>query len=710
MPRSQKSAKKNTTLMDIYTKLQPHEQQILQLKGLLYRTASKTEFLNYVKSTSLRTDEDRMFQHPAMNIVLKKLHKLKLLDGDNNCLPAVLHFATKQALSGPNKEMNLKLLQHMSALTYKPRYAEDYYALADVRAFHLAVYMNNDKVFSELDFGETFWGAMFHLHNLYYSARFDKVWLQSRTPLIKTLLCFCKLSVYFEARKTIPDDFQDWLDFYPEISQHKLPGFLQYYKHQIDIHLGFFAAIAKDIKTATAVSPYLYASQGAWYFFNGKLDEAIASYETALKGFRKLFNKRSWFFEDMHAWIYLLSLIVKKYKLPTVAKIIMPKTRDGYANDQYLCLLKALLALAQNRREDAVTTVQQVQHYMSYSHAPFDLLDVGFLPCTAYWISSSDIDMGAKNISELFDRYQSLSPLVAYMLASYLSTQTDYVDIATNYINASPFKACKFIDLITVKEEWQYQLDQLTSLISKEAPREKASAKRRMIWLIDPDRLHIEVLEQKVNTKGEWTAGRAIALKRLHSHDAKLDYLTKQDWQAVEGLDVDYYGWYRSEEFSWKQEVTLPALIGHPCLFRRDNPELHLELVRAENELNIEADAGGYRLELSHHADSVGVTLEQESMHRYRVIAFSQDDVALSRLIGPKGLTVPEHAKESIMQLLQNPSTNIRISSELQGANLPTIEADAKCCAQLIPMNDGIKLNVWTRPFSSRPLLSSRRW
>ena len=75
----------------------------------------------------------------------------------------------------------------------------------------------------------------------------------------------------------------------------------------------------------------------------------------------------------------------------------------------------------------------------------------------------------------------------------------------------------------------------------------------------------MEALEQ--SSKGEdWTAGRAISLKRLHEESETLDWLTEQDRSVLATLR-----WSRS----WNGTTceadpyrALPALAGHPNLLR----------------------------------------------------------------------------------------------------------------------------------------------
>ena len=85
-------------------------------------------------------------------------------------------------------------------------------------------------------------------------------------------------------------------------------------------------------------------------------------------------------------------------------------------------------------------------------------------------------------------------------------------------------------------------------------------AKKRIAWLVDTERFRVEALEQ--SSKGEdWTAGRAISLKRLHEESETLDWLTEQDRSVLATLR-----WSRS----WNGTTceadpyrALPALAGH---------------------------------------------------------------------------------------------------------------------------------------------------
>ena len=168
---------------------------------------------------------------------------------------------------------------------------------------------------------------------------------------------------------------------------------------------------------------------------------------------------------------------------------------------------------------------------------------------------------------------------------------------------------------------------------------------------------------------------------------------------ALSGLRREVYGWYNQENFYWNTSETLKALIGHPLVFDMRNLITPIELVAESLELQVETKKDGYHLSMAHHRDTPGIVLEQETHNRYRVIDFSEEAVKISQIISEKGLTVPAGAKDALTHIVTKAKLNIRIHSELEDDTLPTRPGSTTCCVQLLPLGNGLKINLWMKPF-----------
>ena len=171
---------------------------------------------------------------------------------------------------------------------------------------------------------------------------------------------------------------------------------------------------------------------------------------------------------------------------------------------------------------------------------------------------------------------------------------------------------------------------------------------------------------------------------------------------AIKGVRLKSRWFYAAGEFGWNLKQTLPALIGHPLVFHARNRHINLELVKGELELQVEKVADGYHLSLAKHSSEPCIFLEQETSNRYRVIDFTDDYVAISQIISARGMFAPFVAKDKIVEIICNAKSNINISSDIDDDNIPEVAGDVTCWVHLLPINDGIKLNIWIRPFGDK--------
>ncbi len=295
-----------------------------------------------------------------------------------------------------------------------------------------------------------------------------------------------------------------------------------------------------------------------------------------------------------------------------------------------------------------------------------------------------------------------------YILATHLSAEILFAvekkQIYQDFLNTSPLGKFRFLELIRVKSEWECVLDKLNNVLIPTASGGKGEENfletKRLTWLVDPEHLNIEIVEQKQKAKVVWSKGKPISLKRLYHGELKPDYLTDQDKLALRGLYVETHGWYNQENFSWNFSTTLPALIGSPNVCHLENRNIPLELIKGEAELNIEEVKNGYRFSLSHYAVRPTVILEKEKQDRYKVINYTEKMVTISNILPEDGLTVPTAAKDQVLNLIKQASNNtIHINTNVGGLEIPMIAGDVTCWLHILPIGEGLKINLGIRPF-----------
>lgn len=700
------------SLMQRYNKLPIYLQKIMLAKAVCYKLSRKKDFMDVVLKSSITGPGEKRLYYQNLNPLLKKLQELGLLDDQLNCAESILHDLCIKAFNEneENKALSLAVYNNLSCATTHFVAEYDVYNQEmknnNIRLLQMAVYTNNETIFpSDLSDPAYNFQLLVLVRRRFYNMTIDFAWFKTRSEGIQQAICLAKFFSYYAPFKAEPVDLSFWLDYYKNSSTMKLTGFFQYLSWQVDLALGQLNKIKLELKQEKAPTDYMLATQGSVYFLSGKRKEALASYELALKFFRKRYNKRTWFFDDIHGLFCLILMIVEEENFVKAAKSSKAALKHGERGDLSFRAMDVLTLSLSNERNQALELMKELRHSIKYYPYETSLFTEAWVSIVAYWISDADHLPEIQQLTDLAKTYEESLPFLAYCYNG-LAYQSDKKESLKKWLSASAFSQSELHELVTVKPLWEQQLEQLETLIvgKKESLLKAPQAQqKRLIWLLDPQSKALAPMEQRCSPSGKWSKGKAIALKRLYNHDGRLDYLTDQDWLVVNGLDQSrHWGYYGQVDYEWNIDVALPKLVNHPFIFHKQNPTVSIELVKGMIELNVEEIKSGYSLSLSVLSDTAGVQLEQESGHRYRVIEFLEKDVEVSQIISNKGLHVPQKAKESILSILQSAHPNIQINTDVTESNVQAIEGDSTCCLQLLPVNEGLTVTLWVRPFGEQ--------
>jgi hypothetical protein len=182
------------------------------------------------------------------------------------------------------------------------------------------------------------------------------------------------------------------------------------------------------------------------------------------------------------------------------------------------------------------------------------------------------------------------------------------------------------VDVIQPQEAWEMCLNALANLQKQPQTPGKPESEMRLAWFITfyPSKCVLQPKEQKVNAKGEWSKGRAIALKRLSSGLADFDYVTPQDMRVCGCIETYSDGYYGKVDYTFGEKAIL-ALIGHPVVFWEDTPNIRVEIVKGEPELLVKKEKQGrLTLEFSPKLpESQNILHIKETPTRIKVIEIS---------------------------------------------------------------------------------------
>ena len=104
-------------------------------------------------------------------------------------------------------------------------------------------------------------------------------------------------------------------------------------------------------------------------------------------------------------------------------------------------------------------------------------------------------------------------------------------EVYKNYLNDQKFvDVIEFTSLISFEDSWQATIDSLEGYFQNNNATIENKTKR-LVWNFDVKNKEIIPLEQSLGTKGTWSKGRAIALKRLT--EETFDFITSADQKII---------------------------------------------------------------------------------------------------------------------------------------------------------------------------------
>ncbi|MGD1903005.1 MAG: DEAD/DEAH box helicase [Geitlerinemataceae cyanobacterium] len=264
------------------------------------------------------------------------------------------------------------------------------------------------------------------------------------------------------------------------------------------------------------------------------------------------------------------------------------------------------------------------------------------------------------------------------------------------------------VQYLRPKSAWELQLAALQSLQGDAPTDGKKPEQKRMAWAIElrDNEVSLEPREQKLSTKGGWTRGRAVALKRLYRDADKFDYLTGRDRRVCERIEREYsYSYYGSDSTYWIASSAILDLVGHPNVFWSKSPNISVEIVAGQPQLAVRYEKDG-QLAISLVPSFAGddeVVVTRESMTRLSVFEITDKHRNIASIFGGEAtIRVPAHAQEQVLAAIEAVAGNIVIQSDIGGvANIDSVPSDATPHVHLLPASPGLRVSMLVRPFAT---------
>ena len=222
----------------------------------------------------------------------------------------------------------------------------------------------------------------------------------------------------------------------------------------------------------------------------------------------------------------------------------------------------------------------------------------------------------------------------------------------------------------------------------------------RLIWLVGIrfGELNVFPKEQKRSAKGVWSKGRDVSPKRLFKIKEHTTWLSQADLKACNTIQSSYT---RSGFiYFFDSDLIADALIGHPLLFRQENPKISVTLERGEPELKVIQEDDFYRLELlpEELAEKAGSSVVFEAERNCFKVVDLRGDLQVIADILSQPIRVPSEGKDFVKQAVENLSHMITVHSEADVTSLDMEPCEIKPHIHLLPLGDGLEVRLRVQP------------
>ena len=264
--------------------------------------------------------------------------------------------------------------------------------------------------------------------------------------------------------------------------------------------------------------------------------------------------------------------------------------------------------------------------------------------------------------------------------------------------------------LINKVEHWEKSLNLIFNALgtvnNKSNVGVAAENKYRIVYTFDPNNFEIKPILQTRNAKGVWSGGRNVAMKTFY--EGKANGMTDKDLRIARCINYYKGGYYGSDWYEFSKQVAV-ELIGHPYLFLANTKDVPVEFVAAKPEVKVSKKKKGYILESDIKEHDSDIFLKKETNTRYRVYNLDKNVSELISILSTQQVAVPEEGKDKLVRLLGEISKHVTVQSDLLTTatnshfTVKSVEPDNRIRVQLLPFGDGLKAELFVKPFNEIP-------
>jgi SNF2 family DNA or RNA helicase len=262
---------------------------------------------------------------------------------------------------------------------------------------------------------------------------------------------------------------------------------------------------------------------------------------------------------------------------------------------------------------------------------------------------------------------------------------------------AAKMKYKPALSQITHLDDWEKQLNSFFSLdaVQMIVQQDIDNDKQRIAYRFYPYKVNATPIVQTRNVSGAWTYGRHIAIRNFI--EGKIEGMTVQDRRIAFAEDSRSYALGANAIYE---------MIGHPHVYFEDT-NISIELVGAQPVINvIKLTDNTCKMECDINSPYEGVIIKKETNTRFKIYKLTRFQCDIIRAIS-KSKPIPEQGYEKLMEILKHFSVYMQVQSDLtideSNIQLRQVNTDSRIRVQLLPIGDGIKAELFVKPFGSHP-------
>ncbi|MDR0726032.1 MAG: DEAD/DEAH box helicase [Prevotellaceae bacterium] len=438
--------------------------------------------------------------------------------------------------------------------------------------------------------------------------------------------------------------------------------------------------------------PHKYFVEAIFAFIDNDIDKALSLFEMGMKKQRRTVRNKYLPVLPEFTLFYLSAYLAKGQDFYGLPFLRIAKERGNSPTTAYFYFQKACEYCIENM----ATSKQIIAYLKQASDNPpekilWRIIAIGLTGQSL----DTDVSISKYLTKACENNYYVLAYEAAFLMSKWFPNNADYKQLFDDIAAKLNYKPA--LSHFRHPEEWEKQLNSYFSLepVQLVLRRDSENTKTRVAYRFFPIRNSATPILQTCNSTGVWSAGRNISIRNFG--DKKIDCMTEHDKRIAS--KVNYY----------MQVLPLPAIaemVGHPYVFLEDTNIL-VEFLVAQPVINVvKLPDQTYKMECDIKVPREGFILKKETNTRFKIYNLTKFQCDIINAIS-NSKPVPEQGHEKLRQLLIHFSVYVQVHSDMiVGENdiqIRQIAPDSRIRVQLLPIGDGIKAELFVKPFGTHP-------